>query len=182
MNLVELQTLMEARSESEHLEFKEAKNRFDFEKLVGYCVALANEGGGRMILGVSDQVPRKVVGTVAFEVPERTVAGIYERLHLKVVFHEIRHPDGRVLVFDVPSRPVGQPIEHDGRYYMRAGEELVGMTPDQIRKILEEGQPEFVDLAAREDCSEEEVVTLLDIQSYFDLKDRPYPSTRTEAL
>jgi ATP-dependent DNA helicase RecG len=182
MNLQELQRLMDARSENEHLEFKEAKNRFDFEKLVGYCVALANEGGGKMILGVSDQPPRKVVGTSAFDVPERTVAGIYERLHLKITFHEILHPDGRVLIFDVPSRPVGQPIEYDGRYYMRAGEELVGMTPDQIRKILEEGQPEFIDLAARESCSEEEVVTLLDIQSYFDLKDRPFPSTRKEAL
>ena len=52
---------MDTRSENEHLEFKEAKNRFDFEKLVGYCVALANERGGKMILGVSDKLPRKVV-------------------------------------------------------------------------------------------------------------------------
>lgn len=35
MNEQELQRLMDARSENEHLEFKEAKNRFDFEKLVG---------------------------------------------------------------------------------------------------------------------------------------------------
>ena len=36
--------------ENEHLEFKEARERFDFEKLVKYCVTLANEGGGRFIL------------------------------------------------------------------------------------------------------------------------------------
>ena len=30
--------------EDEHLEFKEAKNNFHFEKLVKYCAALANEG------------------------------------------------------------------------------------------------------------------------------------------
>ena len=76
MNLQGLQRLMDARSENEHLEFKEAKNRFDFEKLVGYCVALANERGGKMILGVSDRPPRKVVGTAAFEVPERQSAGV----------------------------------------------------------------------------------------------------------
>lgn len=70
----------------------------------------------------------------------------------------------------------------EGRYLMRAGEELVGMTPDQLKSIFSEGQPEFIDLAARGNCSEEEVVTLLDIQSYFDLKDRPFPSTRKEAL
>ena len=42
--------------EDEHLEFKEAKSHFDFEKLVKYCAALANEGGGRIILGVTDIV------------------------------------------------------------------------------------------------------------------------------
>ncbi len=42
----QLQHWMDAK-EDEHLEFKEAKNNFHFEKLVDYCVALANEGGGR---------------------------------------------------------------------------------------------------------------------------------------
>lgn len=32
--------------EGPRLEFKEAKTNFHFEKLVDYCVALANEGGG----------------------------------------------------------------------------------------------------------------------------------------
>ena len=31
-----------AASEGHHLEFKEAKQRFDFEELVRYCVVLAN--------------------------------------------------------------------------------------------------------------------------------------------
>jgi len=39
--------------EGEHLEFKEAKNRYDFEELTRYCVALANEQGGKFILGVT---------------------------------------------------------------------------------------------------------------------------------
>ena len=45
--------------EDEHLEFKEAKTRYDFEKLVKYCAALANEGGGTVVLGVSDLRPRR---------------------------------------------------------------------------------------------------------------------------
>jgi ATP-dependent DNA helicase RecG len=52
--------------ENEHLEFKEAKNRFDFEELVKYCAALANEGGGHMILGATDQLPRTIVGESGF--------------------------------------------------------------------------------------------------------------------
>lgn len=55
MDVGTLQSLLEA-SEDEHLEFKEANNRFDFELLVKYCCAFANEGGGRV-------VPRKCVAT-----------------------------------------------------------------------------------------------------------------------
>lgn len=71
----EIDALLSTRSEDEHLEFKAAENRYDFEELVEYCVALSNEGGGRIILGVTDKVPRRVVGTKAFGVPERTVGG-----------------------------------------------------------------------------------------------------------
>lgn len=68
----QLEKWLTAPSENEHLEFKEARNRYDFEKLVSYCAALANEGGEHMILGVTDRLPRQVVGTAAFENVERT--------------------------------------------------------------------------------------------------------------
>lgn len=182
MTEAKLNTLLAVRSENEHIEFKEAKTNFHFEKLVDYCVALANEGGGYIVLGVTDKPPRKVVGTQAFEMPEKTVAGIYERIYLKVLWQEIRHADGRVLVFEVPPRPVGHPLSYEGRYWMRAGEELVPMTPDQLKRIIDEGKPDFIDQAARSDCTEEDVVSLLDVQGYFDLRNRPLPSTRTEVL
>src|SRR5262249_39467520 len=121
----QIDALLSVRSEDEHLEFKEAKNSYEFEELVDYCVTLANEGGGRMILGITDKIPRRVVGTKAFDTPERTVAGIHERLNLKVTFEEVAHPQGRVLLFHVPSRPMGQPVHYRGRYLMRAGGELV---------------------------------------------------------
>jgi len=39
-----------APSENQNLEFKEAKTQFDNRKLYKYCVALANEGGGYLLL------------------------------------------------------------------------------------------------------------------------------------
>ena len=39
-----------AAPEGVQLEFKEARNRYDFEDLLRYCVALANEGGGSVRL------------------------------------------------------------------------------------------------------------------------------------
>lgn len=129
--------------EDEHLEFKEANNRFDFELLVKYCCAFANEGGGNLVLGVSDRRPRRVVGSQAFPDLQRTKLGLVERLHLRIDACELRHADGRVLVFQVPSRPVGVPIQYGGAYWMRAGESLVAMTSDQLKRIFEEAQPDF---------------------------------------
>ena len=129
--------------EDERLEFKEAKTRFDFKKLVNYCVALANEGGGRMILGVTDRRPRAVVGTRAFRDLERTKAGLIERLRLRLDVEELQHPDGRVLVFQVPPRPIGMPLEYQGAYLMRGGESLIPMTPDQLQRIFAETGPDF---------------------------------------
>ena len=129
--------------ENEHLEFKEAKNRYDFQMLVRYCAALANEGGGKMILGITDQRPRKVVGTRAFQDLERTKAGLIESLHLRIDGEEISHPEGRVLVFHIPSRPLGVPIQYKGAYLMRGGEDLVPMTADLLQRIFAETGPDF---------------------------------------
>lgn len=57
VSVEQLQTWMHAK-EDEHLEFKEAKQNFHLERLVKYCVALANEGGGRIVLGVTDRHPQ----------------------------------------------------------------------------------------------------------------------------
>lgn len=56
-------------SEHQRLEFKEAKTQFDNRNLYEYCIALANEGGGRLLLGIADKQPRSVVGTQAFRNP-----------------------------------------------------------------------------------------------------------------
>jgi ATP-dependent DNA helicase RecG len=130
-------------AEDEHLEFKEAKTNFHFEALVDYCAALANERGGKMIFGVTDRPPRRVVGSQAFSELGRTKADLTERLHLRIEAWEIAHPDGRVLVFNVPSRPIGVPIAYKGAYKMRSGESLVDMTPDMPRRIFEESGPDF---------------------------------------
>lgn len=138
----EIELLLHSR-ESEHLEFKEAKASYSFDDLVKYCVALANELGGKIILGVTDKIPRKIVGTAAFTDLERTKNGLNRRIPLRIHIDEILDPDGRVLIFTVPPRPVGMPIHDDGTYYMRTGESLVAMSPDKLKKIFNEDRPDF---------------------------------------
>lgn len=140
--LAHFDVLLES-AEDEHLEFKEAKNNYEFEELVKYCCAMANEGGGHVILGVTDRRPRRVVGSNAFTNLARTKLGLLERLRLRIDVSELAHADGRVLWFSVPARPVGVPVQYNGAYWMRGGESLVPMTPDMLKRIFDEGEPDF---------------------------------------
>ena len=124
-------------AENEHLEFKEAKMQFGKEKTLKYCAAIANEGGGHLVLGVTNKLPRTVVGTSAFssdtsvnEIKTR----IFDKFKLRVDVKTLQHADGRVLVFEIPSRPVAHPISFEGTYLMRIGEDLVPMSPDVLKK------------------------------------------------
>ncbi len=130
-------------SENEHLEVKEAKTSFGPNDLVKYCVALANEGGGLMVLGVTDQIPREIVGSQAFLDLEKIKLQLFDSLHLRVGVEELFDSGQRVLVFRVPSRPIGVPIAYKGAYWMRAGGSLVLMTQDRLKSIFEETVPDF---------------------------------------
>ena len=57
-------------SETQNLEFKEAGNQYDTRKLCRYCFAIANEGGGHLVLGIADTPLRPVVGSQAFPDPQ----------------------------------------------------------------------------------------------------------------
>jgi predicted HTH transcriptional regulator len=124
-------------SEHQRLEFKEAKTQLDNRKLYEDCVALANEGGGHLLLGVSDKPPRPVVGTA---------------YHL------------------------------DGKYLMRAGEAMVPMSEDQLRRILAEGGPDGLEEHTKRGLDAQQVVELLDTQTYFELLKLPYPTDRVGVM
>jgi ATP-dependent DNA helicase RecG len=129
--------------EGDAYEFKEAKSSFQFDKLVQYSVALANNGGGKVVLGVTDHRPRQVVGSQAFAQPERTLQTLRERLPLRIDFDEVRHPDGRVLVFHIPARPVGTPMQDGGIFWSRDCDSLVPMPEHQLREIFQESGRDF---------------------------------------
>jgi ATP-dependent DNA helicase RecG len=171
-----------ATSEHQRLEFKEAKNQFDTRKLQKYCVALANEGGGQLLLGIEDKPPRKIVGSAAFPDLVDTSAKLFQWLGFRVDIEAVQHPDGRVVVFHIPSRPRGTVYDCEGAYLMRAGEELVPMSEDRLRAIFAEGQPEWLLQPAMKGCDDNAVVQLLDTQSYFDLLHLPYPVNRAGVL
>lgn len=181
-SLQEIERWLTAPREDEHLEFKEAKNQYDNTKLIRYCVALANEGGGKFILGVSDKPPRAVVGSNAFQDARDIQRRILDKVHFRVDVEEFAHPDGRLVIFHVPSRPLGTAYQHDGAYLMRSKEDTVPMSEDRLRAIFAEGKPDWTAEIARDGLSGADVVQLLDTQGYFDLLKLPYPAGREAVL
>lgn len=165
-----------AASETQNLEFKEAKQQYDNKKLYKYCVALANEGGGHLLLGIADKAPRPVVGSAAFKNPIEMASKLFTAVGFRVDIEEVQHPDGRVVVFSIPPRPRGTAYHFEGAYLMRSGEELVPMSEDQLRKIFTEGQPGWLENVALKDLNAQDVIQLLDTQSFFDLLNLPYPT------
>ena len=166
------------RTETEGLEFKEAKNQLDFKKLLEYCVGIGNEGGGQLVLGVTNECPRRVVGSAALDNPQKAAEKMLDRLGFRVHVEEVQHPDGRVVVVHIPSRPVGVALHLDGKYLMRCGEQLVPMSQDVLRVILNEGQEDFILDVAKARLSDEATVEILDTHVYFELMEEPYPERR----
>ncbi len=186
--MITLETLknwLDTPAEDEHLEFKEAQRQYDTTKLLKYCVALANEGGGYLVLGVTNKPPRQVVGSQAFTSPtdlNNIKARIVDKFNFRVDTTELQHSHGRVLVFEVPPRPTGQALAFEGAYLMRAGENLVTMTPDKLKRIFAEDQQDWFTQSAKADISPNNVIALLDTQTYFELLKIPYPTSRDAVL
>jgi hypothetical protein len=99
-----------------------------------------------------------------------------------VEIEEVNHPDGRVVVFQIPSRLRGSAYHLDGKYLMRAGETLVPMSEDQLRKIFAEGEPDWLEQHSKTGLDAEQIIGLLDTQTFFELLKLPYPTERTGVI
>ena len=136
-NPVTIEELLNAK-EGEQYQFKEAKRNFDSREAAQCCCALANCGGGKLVFGITDKRPRKVVGSKAFDQPERTRKGLIDKLKVMVDFQLLEEDGNRVLVFDVASRPLGIPVQADGVAWWYEGDSLIPMPEEIRRKIYEE--------------------------------------------
>ena len=153
ITITELQRLRESE---DHIEFKEAKRNYPFAGgkhadpkerrrcVLGYIVALANEKGGRLVLGMADKMPHAVVGSdFAQDKVGELTDEIYERLGIRIEATELYENGKRVLVLSVPSRPIGRLLRFEGVPLMRTGESLREMSDAEIFRILSEQEPDF---------------------------------------
>jgi ATP-dependent DNA helicase RecG len=132
--------------ENEVVEFKQAGHDYDTDKIGEYFSALSNEANLRgldhswLVFGVNNRT-RAVVGSDYRREPERLQGlklQIAQNADPSITFREIHvlnHPDGRVVLFEIPAAPRGIPIAWKGHYYARAGESLVSLGLDKQDEI-----------------------------------------------
>lgn len=149
--------LLSISSETEVLEFKEAKNNYDFDKIGKYFSALSNEANlsnsneAWLIFGVNDK--RNIIGTqfrLKFADLQNLKAEVANHTTNRITFidiHEVITDSGRVIMFQIPPAPNGLPIAWKGHYYGRDGEELQPLNLEEIDRIRRKGT--FVDWSAR---------------------------------
>lgn len=181
----EIENWLTVSSESESLEFKAAPRGYRTDDILKYCVAFSNEEGGNLVLGITDKIPRRVVGTQAFSSKtdlNKLKLSITNKLNIRVGIHEITYFGKRILVFEIPRRPAGDPLSIDGRFLMRSGGSLTSMTSDRLKEILTEDPQYWLKKIAINGISEAEVISLLNTHVYFDLREIPYPSTGSRVL
>jgi predicted HTH transcriptional regulator len=181
-SIEEINRWINVQREHERLEFKEAKNQYDTARLTRYCVAMANEGGGKFILGVTDRPPRKIVGSQAFSNTAKIQSLILDKLGFRVEVEEVQHPEGRVVIFHIPPRPSGTAYHVDGAYLMRSGEDTVPMSEDHLRAIFDEGKPDWLEENSKTDLDAGHIIELLDTQTFFELLKQPYPTERAGVI
>ena len=141
-----LKQLQSLHAENEIVEFKEAKNGYDFNKLGKYFSALSNEANLQkvncawLVFGV-ENTEHKIVGTsfrnkrIELDSLKKEVADKVSNRITFIDIHEIILEEGRVILFEIPAAPKGLPIAFEGHYYGRDGESLGALNIDELEKI-----------------------------------------------
>lgn len=153
-----IEKLRTMRESEDHVEFKKCQEGnmafnggtkikpSDRRKcILGYVVALCNEGGGYLVLGLEDAYPHKVIGTKQnLGSLGELESKIYSELGIRPFIYELFDNDGhRVVVIDVPPRPAGKVYAFEDVELMRVGEDLVPMDLRTLFAILQEEEPDF---------------------------------------
>ena len=153
--------LQQMRESEDHVEFKKGEygnvsyNGGGKERpkdrrkcILGYVTALCNEGGGRMVIGMHDKHPHQVTGTKQNEnALGELESNIYRdsdiRTEVYEQFEDEANKTGRVVVIEVPSRPIGKVYKFEDVPLMRVGEDLLPMDDKTYLSIIQEQEPDF---------------------------------------
>lgn len=165
-----LNKLLSLSTENEVVEFKEAKNQYDKDKLGKYFSALSNEANLKgksqawLVFGVKDD--KTVVGTsinnqqindYKLEISKHTSPNLSF-----VEVHKIDYSGKIVLLLEIPPAPQGNPVSWKSFWYGRDGESLGGLNLVELETIRNQNRSidwsaQIVEGATISDLSEDAI-------------------------
>lgn len=165
-----LNSLLKLPKETEWMELKEAGTNFDFRKLGKYFSALSNEANlnkqvcGWLVFGVNNK--KTIVGS-AFRPQRNQLESIKGEIanhttgNLSFLeIYELNLAEGRIIMFQIPPAPTGQPVAWKGHFYGRHGDELIPLTLQKlecIRKQIGDWSSEICSEASVDDLDPEAI-------------------------
>ena len=147
-------------AETEWYESKEARRNFDFDDIGRYFSALSNEANlkqqhaawlvfgvrnDQTICGSTYRANRASLDSLKHEIASHTNGLTFQEIY------ELPHPEGRVVMFQIPPAPAGIPTSWKGHFYGRDGESLAPLSLHELETIR--GQASVYDWTA-EVCPE----------------------------
>src|SRR5690606_38315870 len=123
-----IQQLIKLKESEDKIEFKEAKTQYDYnngrKSVLGYVCALANEGGGILAFGIKETKPYTLVNSQAYtgrigQLEQNIYRDKGIRVKVSELFDEVNN---RVVIFEIPSRPIGKMLYYEDVALMRVGD------------------------------------------------------------
>lgn len=144
---MKIKELIRLKESEDKVEFKQAKRgSFSYNggnkkkiserrrSILGYVTAFANEKGGFLVFGVEDSTHKIVGSSQSKGTTGQLESNIYRDTGIRVTTTEFFNDNGlRVLVIEIPSRPIGKVYKFEDVALMRIGEELKAMSDEQYR-------------------------------------------------
>ncbi|WP_088322756.1 RNA-binding domain-containing protein [Polaribacter tangerinus] len=165
-----LDALLSLSTENESVEFKEAKNQIDKDKLGKYFSALSNEANlankpnAWLVLGIKNN--KSIVGTAITDKQlNEYKAEIVKHTSPKTNFistKRVSQDGSAIILLEIPAAPKGFPLSWKGHCYGRDGESLGALSSDEYDRIklqnkTEDWSAKIVKNATLQDLSEEAV-------------------------
>lgn len=165
-----LNKLLSLSTENEVVEFKEAKNQYDKDKLGRYFSALSNEANLKgksqawLVFGVKDDktivgtsINNKQINDYKLEISKYTSPNLSF-----VEVHKIDYNGKVVLLLEIPPAPQGNPVSWKSFWYGRDGESLGGLNLVELETIRNQNRSidwsaQIVEGATFSDLSEDAI-------------------------
>lgn len=194
MTINELKELISNNFENEWVEYK--VNDVNPVQIGEYISALSNSAClhqkdyGYLVFGV-ENITRKIIGT-NFQ-PKSTKVGNEElenwlatQLKPRVDFkiYEINLDTNNIIVFKIDAT-IDTPIKFRGEEFIRIGsyKKKLSEFPEKARKIWNKSKnKKFENDIVLDNLTEDEVLSLLDYSTLFDLLNQPLPSNKTAII